>query len=377
MNEVAITLGAGSPPRLLGLDIARGFVVAASAAMSHLPPGGFGWARHADWYGLTLLDLVFPAFITLFGAGIAVAYRRGVRWRRLLRRTVVLLILGLLFNAAIEGSLDIGTWRVTGVLVQFAIIGLIVTVVTRWARAWWQAFGLGLLLLSFHAVVSLAFSQPCADGLPQPGCNPSILIDPFVFGDEHVYVGGAAGYEPEGIATLPGQVANALFGYAAGAILFRYRSNAATRRLLVLAAVLLVGGLLIAMGLPIAKRPWTPSFAAVSAAIAIGILAAWHFAIERLPTAWPSLGGPIGRGTWLLEAFGRNSLLTYFGKYMLVVILARVAAPWTRDQSVAEASYDWMANWSPQPQVTYAVLMFSFWAAVAAVLHWRRWYISA
>src|SRR5690606_4792966 len=72
--------------------------------------------RHAEWYGLTLLDFIFPAFLTIFGILMAIAYDRKIKWYKVGRRTILLILFGLLFNMIVSWNFSLSDVRYTGVL---------------------------------------------------------------------------------------------------------------------------------------------------------------------------------------------------------------------------------------------------------------------
>jgi heparan-alpha-glucosaminide N-acetyltransferase len=362
--------------RLRSLDVARGTVVGLSAVLSHIPGPGYEWARHPQWYGLTLLDFILPGFLLLFGSGIAIAYRKGIRWQRLARRTVLLVGIGLLFNAIVAWDFGLETWRVTGVLQLFAAVGLIVTAVTRILTRWWQAAGLAAVVLGGHQWFLLASSARCPGGLPQPECNPSGRIDPAVFGADHVYRGAAAGHDPDGFVVLIGVTATVLIGYAAGRLLWERRHGGAVLPLLALGGACLAAAPLLGLALPVNKRLWTPSYALVTAAATVILLVLMHVLVDRLPARRPATAAAVLRASWLAEAFGRNSLLVYFGKYLVAAVLANVAlGTLTGGEPIAPAYLGWLETWSPNPPLTFMVTMLAAWALIAAVLHARGRYL--
>ncbi len=97
--------------RLRSLDVARGFAIAGmiaantARAVERAFPGGdpYPTLLHARWEGSHFADIVFPLF--LFVSGIAIALSSGDRrnrpipWRRLFRRTFLLIALGLGVNS--------------------------------------------------------------------------------------------------------------------------------------------------------------------------------------------------------------------------------------------------------------------------------------
>ena len=93
--------------RLIELDVLRGIAVAGMILV--VGPGDwattYAQARHAEWNGWTLADMVFPTFLFSVGVAIGLSFPRawtgrddrGAFRRRVLRR-VGLLIIGLLLE---------------------------------------------------------------------------------------------------------------------------------------------------------------------------------------------------------------------------------------------------------------------------------------
>lgn len=295
------------------MDVARGLVVTASLLMSHVRTGRYPLMSHADWYGLTALDLVFPSLLLLFGVGLGLAGSRDTPWRRWLRRFSLLVTAGLVFNAITNWTLDLTTWRLTGVLQRFAIVGLAVALVTWRRRGPFPIAAVAMAVLVAYQALLLFSAAGCPGGAPQPDCNPLGALDLRLLPVAHVYAGGSAGFDPEGPSSTLGAVGTGLLGYAAGAILRQRRRCGPA--LLALAAACAVSGLAFAQFTPISKRLWTPSFATVTAAAVILVLAALHHLIDNRRSAAPLRP---------LEAVGRNSLAIYVGKYALFAVLTHV-----------------------------------------------------
>ncbi len=70
---------------------------------------------HVAWEGLTFLDVIFPAFLLISGASFTFSWNRQIergvpavtRWRKLFLRTLLLVVLGIIYNGALsKTSLD-------------------------------------------------------------------------------------------------------------------------------------------------------------------------------------------------------------------------------------------------------------------------------
>jgi heparan-alpha-glucosaminide N-acetyltransferase len=360
---------AEQPTRIRSLDVARGLVIA-WLLLSDIVFGERDVARHADWWGFTAYDWIFPAFLLLFGSSLAIAFRGSVPWPRLLRRTAVLLVAGLLFNMVTAWDASWATLRLTGVLQLFAVVGLVAIALTRPARRWWQALLVAGLLLAGHQALLAQIGSGCPSGLPEPGCNPSANVDPAVFGEPHLYHQMERGHDPEGLGVLPGATASALLGYAAGRALWARRRNAMAH-LAGIGVACLAAAPILATSVPLNKRVWSPSVALLTAGITIGMLAVCHVLFDLLPDRAPQARRPLHVLGWVPEALGRNSLLMYFGFYALSSALANAHLGDTPANEAMEAWAEGIVAGG------YPALRLAFFVGVAALLHTRGRYLTA
>ncbi len=221
------------PGRLGSLDMLRGIAIAGMVLVNN--PGSwqhmFPWLRHAGWTGYGLADLVFPFFLFAVGAsqsfslaGTAHTGRLPLNFFiRILRRTLILFLLGLFLNA-FPGLLhvvlyaappDFSTLRIMGILQRIALVycAASLCIVLLSERLLWLA--IALLLVGYGAVLA---------GFPgslSPENNPALIIDRLLLGAPHLYGGGL---DPEGLFSSVSALATALLGYKAG--LFLRQSHA-------------------------------------------------------------------------------------------------------------------------------------------------------
>jgi predicted acyltransferase len=134
--------------RFLALDAFRGLAIAGMILVNS--PGSWDHVyaplRHATWHGLTPTDLIFPFFLFVTGASLRYGFRAGpaaMRSSRLriLRRVVLLLLIGLLLNWYALWPL-FADLRIMGVLQRIALA--------------WGAAALFVLLLGRRARLSVA-----------------------------------------------------------------------------------------------------------------------------------------------------------------------------------------------------------------------------
>lgn len=355
--------------RITSLDWVRGvFLVLSVSTVSVLAPRP-EQLNHAQWFGITAQDMIFPLFVTLSGAGLAFAYRNAVGWGATVRRSVVLLLAGLAYNAVVYESLDLATLRFTGPLQIYAVLVLLVGVLHKVARGP-KAWALITLVVALGQGVFLYVWQAgCAGGQLSPDCNPSGVIDAAVLGSAHIYAGGANGYDPEGLVAVLGALLTAVAGTTAGHLALSSRGSRRGPLLLAgWAGIVLVAAVVAAQFLPAMKRLWTTPFALGIGTL--GILAlAIGMAILDLP-AGPRWSAIRERLAWPQIAMGRNSLLVYFGSHLLMFFLISRGGEESWAEQTAEA-----VDFVGYPRVSLVVAMVLAWAVVAAILHKRRIYL--
>ena len=181
--------------RLTSLDVVRGLMLVVSVSVNSLlvTPA---WFEHAEWTGVHGLDLVFPVFVTLTGCGLGFAMHRRTDVGGLARRVLVLVVVGLLYNALVLDRWDLATWRLTGVLQLYAAVVALVALGHLLTRSWRGWALVTVLLAAAHTTLLAAWATSCPGGGLTPECNPSGTIDPAVFGAQHVYALGVLGHDP-------------------------------------------------------------------------------------------------------------------------------------------------------------------------------------
>ena len=328
-----------------------------------------GWRGHAPWWGWRPSDLFFPLFLTVAGAGLALQTKRGVPWGRVLRRFVSLIVLGLLVNALLGEGLDLAALRFTGVLQRIALAGLGGAAVVALARRRWlvvTAVAIGLCLV--WGVLILSAAADCPGGRPTPsGCGTLHSVDKSLLGEAHVYAAGAAGHDPEGIASTLGATASLLAGTAA--LLLITERRAATVAWRAVALLAMSGGWLVMSApfllfAPFGKRMWTPAFVSLNAAAGLAVLAVLTLLFDRAaPKAVSKVRETIA---WPFVAVGRNALLSWTSLFVIDHALD-VTPSGTR--SLEAALVDGLGSYG------YTAVMLLGWVAVWCGMHAVRWHV--
>jgi predicted acyltransferase len=260
-------------PRLISLDVFRGATIALMVLVNNSGDGAHTYAplQHSEWNGWTLTDTVFPAFLWIVGVAITLSLgkrmeagvARGHLFAQVLRRAVILYVLGLVVYAY---PLNLSTQRLLGVLQRIAICYLIASAIYLTTGVRGQLIWIVSLLAGYWIVMKLVPVPGYGAGDLDVGHNLANYIDKIVLGS-HNYASTKT-WDPEGIVSTLPSIATALFGIMAGHIL-RMRRQLAERTawLFLIGNVLIAVGLVAAIWLPINKKLWTSSFSVFMAGL--------------------------------------------------------------------------------------------------------------
>lgn len=275
----------------------------------------YGPLLHAEWHGWTPTDLIFPSFLFIVGIALTLSRSRA-SWPRLVRRTVLLIGLGLLLNAFPYYQFD--TMRIPGVLQRIGICYFTAAIILR--RTSSRAALLAIIsALTFGYWALLMWVPPGAGDL-SPAGNLGAHVDRALLAG-HLW---KPDWDPESLlGTIPA-VATTLLGAVTGILM---QSASRSGRVVM---TLLAGGVAgIALGLvwnvafPINKNLWTSSYVFFTAGMAAVILAACYAFVD----AWPStLSRAVARPFCVL---GTNAILLYvlsslIGRLLDVVTIGHV-----------------------------------------------------
>ena len=316
---------------------------------------------HADWFGFTLADLVFPSFLFAVGNSMSFSMQNlnqaeaGLFWRKVLRRTFIIFLLGFLmywypfFRTNAEGSLELmpfGETRVLGVLQRIALCYFFAAVLIRYCSEKMLWIISGIILLAYWGILYL-FGEPgqeldIANGV-------ATKLDLAVLGLGHIYKNDVVPFDPEGIlSTLPA-IVNVIGGYLAGIYILRKGKTFETLSLL-----LITGFMLTALALwwdlifPIAKKLWTSPFALYTIGLDLSILAILVYAVEIRNLRF---------GTTFFNVFGKNPLIIYLFSEILYITMRLIHTASGLDL------YEWVSE-----RVFQAIFPGSFGAFMTAVV---------
>lgn len=311
--------------RFLSLDVFRGMTV---CFMIIVNTGGYGATvyaplEHAKWLGFTPTDLVFPSF--LFAVGNALAFSlhkfesRSVSYTvtQILRRSLLIFLVGFLmywfpFIHATATGWEMNPFshtRFPGVLQRIAICygiaSLIVIYCSRRAVIW-----IGVILLMSYWVILYAFGQSGHE-LDMQG-NAGMLLDHFLFGDNHLYHGEGVAFDPEGLLSTMPAIVNVLVGFLAGDFIRKKgKTFECIAMLMIVGSVLLFFAWFWGLVFPISKKLWTSPFVLITTGLDLLILPVLIYLIEIKQYK---------KGISFFTVFGKNPLFVYLVSEILVII---------------------------------------------------------
>ncbi|WP_232625243.1 acyltransferase family protein [Pareuzebyella sediminis] len=368
--------------RFLALDVFRGLTICLMILVNTPGTGAkiYPYLSHADWFGFTLADLIFPSFLFAMGNAMSFSLRKfkdapsQAFWKKVVRRTVLIFLFGFLmywypfFEQGADG-LELRPFsetRVMGVLQRIALCYFIASVLLYFLSEKATLIVSGLILLGYWAILYL-FGVP--GGELDMATNAGTLLDFAVLGEGHVYKGDRMPFDPEGLlSTLPSTV-NVIGGYFAGSFLQKKRVSFES-----IAKLLIAGGLVTVLALwwdlifPIGKKLWTSSFTLYTIGIDLSVLAVLVYFIEIKKWRF---------GVRFFDIFGKNPLFIYLFSELLLITLSHI--PVTADQNafewISEVIFQTIFPGSLGSFMTAFVFMLVCWA-LGWWLHKKRIYIK-
>lgn len=302
--------------RLLSIDALRGFdmfwIVGGDALVSTwLRATKTSWGvtlsqqlEHVDWEGFRFYDLIFPLFLFLVGCVLPFSLEKyraepSAMYGRILRRTALLFLLGLINNGLLQFQWPI---RIAGVLQRIAICygltGLIV-LHTRWRG---RIAIVVAILLGYWAILSwIPAPGGTAGDLSKQGnlagyidrtFLPGKILEPYYgFGDN------------EGLLSTIPAIATTLLGVLAGTWLRSpVRPWSKVGGLAIVGLACLAGGHLWSGYFPIIKNLWTSSYVLLAGGWSFLLLALFYAIIDVLE--WRM-------GAWFWIVIGANAITIY------------------------------------------------------------------
>ena len=239
--------------------------------------------EHAGWQGFRFLDLIFPLFLFIVGVVLpfSVSGRLekgeglGSIYRHVLKRTIVLMVLGLINYGLLRLDWDQMRWSsVLGRIGLCYFLACVLLIHTNWRI---QACIAGTIMILYWAAVMF---------VPVPGHGPGVLTPEgclTTYLDQLIIPGklGLGLYDRQGVLSTFTSLSTTLLGVLAGQWLRCGRSpQRKTLGLLGAGVVGLVLGYAWGQSFFISRNVWTSSFVLVSGGWSALLLAAFYWVID-------------------------------------------------------------------------------------------------
>lgn len=297
------------PARLLSLDALRGFDmfwIMSGEGVVHALAKATGWPlmvwmsgqlHHTEWNGITFYDMIFPLF--LFIAGVSMPYSMGNKvakhgaaypyllpssskgeiYRSMIRRTIILLFLGVVVNGLFKFN-GLENTRFASVLGRIGLAWFFAGVIYLNFSTRGQILWFCILLFGYWAAMEL---------IPVPGYGAGVLtmngslesyIDRLLLpGRLHDKV-----HDPEGILSTIPAIGTAMLGIFTGQFLkFESEKWPMWKKGICLFAIgiLFIGlGMLWNLTFPINKRLWTSSLVMFVGGWSLVFLSVFYLVID-------------------------------------------------------------------------------------------------
>jgi predicted acyltransferase len=239
---------------------------------------------HPAWAGFRFYDIIFPLFLFIMGVAMPLSITRRLErgdsrkklYLHILRRTLLLFLLGLIYNGLF--NFDFAHQRWSGVLQRFAITYLFASLIVMNFKNRGQLFWAAGITIAYWFVLLLVPAPGYHAYDLSPEGNLCGYIDRcFLPGSFCCYQLG----DNEGILTMFPAIANVLFGVLAGRwLLGTRRDMIKIRNLSVTGACFIAGGLLWSLVFPVNKYLWTGSYVLLTAGISFLLLCLFFWVID-------------------------------------------------------------------------------------------------
>ena len=306
---------APNPTRLVSLDLLRGLavigmiIVNEMAGMESQGPV-YPLLLHSHWDGLTIADIVFPAFLFMVGVSIPLSLRRKEEadYSHILWRALRLLLLGfILSNLFWLSQFSSGSWRLFGVLQRIGLVYCACALMFLRLSARTRLIIAAAILVLYWPLALIPTLDGISTDIWTRGHNFVGSVDRVLLGaGNHIYVHGPTGYDPEGLlGTLPA-IAQGLIGVAVGEYVLRSEGPARLRALSIAGAAMLLVGIAWGFVFPVIKDIWSSSFVLVTCGISLLLLAGLGYLFNGRPAS-----GPLRIAEIIVLPFGMNAIAAY------------------------------------------------------------------
>lgn len=320
--------------------------------------------HHSVWNGCTFYDLIFPLFIFISGVSMPFSYSRQLQagadakrniYLALIRRTVLLLIMGMVVNGLLQWK-GYEQTRFASVLGRIALSCFFAAVIYLNSSIRWRVIWVVLILLVYWAMLMFLPVPGFGAGDLSPEGNVAAYMDRlFLPGKLHRTI-----YDPEGLLTTVPAIATALIGVLTGEFLRLQKTVPQKKGLLLLiaGASLVFAGWIWGLVFPLNKTIWSSSFVLYTGGWSLLLLSlfytfidVWGFKKWSLPFVW----------------LGCNSILIYMAAHGIFNFMSTSEFLFDGTISLADTKWREAFLWLGVALIQFAGLYF---------LYKRKWFLK-
>jgi len=240
----------------------------------------------------------------------------AVFWRKVIKRTALIFLIGLFlnwwpFSRWQDGEIVFRQWvdpnnptsgvRILGVLQRIAICYFFAAILAYYLKPR-RAFFVGMILLLIYWL--LCYTGNPADPYSLKGWFGTNSIDIPVLGVAHMYKGEGMPFDPEGLGSALPAIVQVIFGYMIGNYIQTKGKNfEMVTGLFVAGVAMLITGFCWDMVFPINKKIWTSSYTIYTTGLATITIATMIYMIE-----FRNVKGAL---TKFFDVFGKNALFVF------------------------------------------------------------------
>lgn len=284
---------------------------------------------HPDWNGFSAYDLIFPLF--LFLAGVSTPYSIGNQLEngetknrlllRVIKRGLILVLFGILYNNGIEHLLPINEIRFPSVLGRIGLAYIFANIIYLYCSESSQKIWFITLLIGYWLLLIFTSAPGHSAGDLTMEGNIVSYIDRIILpGRLHKEI-----HDPEGLLSTIPAISTGLLGIMVGSFLRNSRVDQ-TKKAIYMAFTGVIFILLAQIWnsqFPINKNLWTSSFVLQVGGLSLLLLSLFYYIIDVLGYQ---------RWAFFFRVIGMNSILIY---------MSSVFIDW---EFTAKAGFGWLAQ---------------------------------
>lgn len=378
--------------RYVALDVLRGMTIAGMILVNN--PGTWSKIypplRHAEWFGCTPTDLVFPFFLFIVGTAMAFSFSRyldgtlsmGSGYAKLYKRAVLIFLIGLLLNAfpffLVKPDPGLTFWenlgsyysqlRIFGVLQRIAMAYALGGTLALWLKkprriVWAFAF---VLLLHWGLLYFFGGDDPYSRET-----NFARILDLFLVGPGHLYRGYGLPFDSEGVLGMLSGAGTVLMGYLAGICIRKSTAKIdAVGSLYTWGLVSLGAAMIWSIWLPISKPLWTASYVLYAGGWTLLMLGFFVYLIDIK-----------GKEKWFMpfKALGLNPLFAFVMSGLFAKVFGRLIH-WQTASGGTATPLSWLYHNvcvpvlgdNPAGSLAYAIIYVALFTLMAIALYKRK-----